>query len=613
MPINNMNSDDIVNASTSAFLDSSDIYDKKIVSKPVPKKEIGIDTENRVIDSIANVSVSSQLDTSSIEQFTRVSQSRDSIYSLIDSMCEDSIISAVLRTYAEDATEKNDSGKIIWAESSDPETASYINYLLDSLNIDKNVFKWATSLCKYGDLYIRLYRQSDYDEDILAKDLENKTGLQESVNVNAYKQNDHYTHYVEMMPNPAEVFELIKFGKSYAYIVAPCNSTYRSNYNRDTSSFNFRFVKKDVDVYGPTEFVHGCLEDMSSRVPEVVSIFMNDQDLDNNSGANTYTVRRGQSLFYNVFKSWRQVSLLQNSIILNRVTKSSVVRTIHVEVGDMAKEEVGPHLQQVKQLFEQKSALNSGESLDEYTNPGPIENNVYIPTRGGQGSLTVGQVGGDVNVGQLTDLEYFRDVMFGSLGIPKQYFGFTEDGAGFNGGQSLSIISSRYGKSVKRIQATLCRTVTDIINILLLDKGLSTYINKFTLKMVSPTTQEELDRRENITNKVRLVSDVMNTLVDVTDPLVKLKILKSMLSESLLNTEVAELLQQEIDKLEGEEYEEPKKKDQVDETEGSKDVTYSNDEMPGDINYEPEDDTSDQLPKPEDLGIDFTDSSSNNF
>ena len=53
--------------------------------------------------------------------------------------------------------------------------------------------------------------------------MEKKSATKEKFqrSINAYKANDHYVHYLEMMPNPAEVFELTKFGKSYAYIIAP--------------------------------------------------------------------------------------------------------------------------------------------------------------------------------------------------------------------------------------------------------------------------------------------------------------------------------------------------------------------------------------------------------
>ena len=99
----------------------------------------------------------------------------------------------------------------------------------------------------------------------------------------------------------------------------------------------------------------------------------------------------------------------------------------------------------------QKTSLNVGDSMEEYTNPGPVINNVYVPTRNGVGQLSTQEIGGDVNVTGLDDVDYFKHRLYGSLRIPGQYLGDTEDNTGFNGGTSLSLISSRYAKMIKRI------------------------------------------------------------------------------------------------------------------------------------------------------------------
>ena len=74
----------------------------------------------------------------------------------------------------------------------------------------------------------------------------------------------------------------------------------------------------------------------------------------------------------------------------------------------------------------------------------------------------------------------------------------------------------------------MIQVITDVINILLLDKGLESYVNKYELHMQPPTTQEELDRRDNMSNKVGIANDIMNLLGEVEDASAKLKILKSL-------------------------------------------------------------------------------------
>ncbi len=193
------------------------------------------------------------------------------------------------------------------------------------------------SLCKYGDCYLRLYRKSEFYDDLFddAKErnksnrimnesleqTEEKDTLTEDVNVKIYSKNDKYVHYLEMVPNPAEMYELTRFGKSYAYIQAPVSmasirtQTQWSPY----SSYQYQFRRKDINLYDATNFVHAILDDNSNRVPERVRIFrgtgdLNNPDSDLNSDLSgdtadadtqdslSYDVQRGQSLLANSFQ-----------------------------------------------------------------------------------------------------------------------------------------------------------------------------------------------------------------------------------------------------------------------------------------------------------------------
>jgi len=610
------------------FVTDDSIYGKGVKPIPKPEKNIGIDTSNELIDTTIEAAVKSSVDMSTLSSFTQIAQSRDQVYQMLDNMGDDSTIAAALSTYAEYVTEYNDSGVIVWADSSDPSILKNVDFILQTMRVDKNIYKWVYSLCKYGDVYLKLYRESEVKDGIFddkkikqLNESQTKNKIDEAIKLNVYSQNDHYTGYVEMCPNPAEMFELSKFGKTYGYIKADVASMSKEN-SLINSYYRYSFNKDDINVFGATDFVHAALEDDSSRVPEEVSITSN---TDSNKKY-TYTVKRGQSLLYNIFKIWRELTLLQNSILLNRLTKSSIVRIINVQVGDMAKEAVKPHLMNIKSLIEQKSALSVNNSLQEYTNPGPVENNIYLPVRGEQGAITVSQIGGDVDVKGLADLDYFNNLLFGALRIPKAYFGFTDDGAGFNGGQSLAIISSGFAKLVKRIQNTILQCLTDAVNLILLDRNLDNAVNRFELHMVSPTTQEEIDRRDNMASKVQIVSDIMNITSEIEDKAAKLKILKSLLSNTVVDTEVIQVIQDEIDKLEAE------KKESDEDISTDIDISDESDEdnpigltprssssannEPIDISSsqditidEPAENSSseDNLPSPSDLGIDFAD------
>lgn len=535
------------------IIQDDDLYNKKTVAVPAPERKKDIDVDNNFYENIIDGVINNVLDLQSFNSLENTAQSRNELYNIYDNMCQDGTISAVIETYSEDATERNDDGLIVWAESENAEVAKMVEYLLDTLNIDKNIFKWVYSLCKYGDLYLRLYRESEYNDELFSSSLKGqRQQLNEDVKIKAYSDQDKYVHYMEMVTNPAEMFEVTKFGKTVGYVKAPVRDTLQKKDIMSLNQFQYKFKKDDITIFPATEFVHASLEDNTSRTEEIISIFLDQANYDKEENAHVYKVRRGQSVLADVFKVWRELNLLENSVLLYRVTKSSRVRLVNVEVGDMPKENVAKTLMGIKRMIEQKAAIKEGSSMTEYNNAGPIENTVYVPTHGGVGNITTSEIGGDVDVKSLADLDYYTNKLYGQLRVPKQYFSQTDDSTGFNGGTSLSIISSRYAKMIKRIQNTIIQAITDAINLMLLDKGLESYVNEFTIHMLPPTTQEEIDRRDSLSSKVQIINDIMNMLGDIDDVTVRLKILKNMLTNVVTDPKVITELQEYIEKLESE-------------------------------------------------------------
>ena len=127
--------------STSVFNADASIYGKKITSVPKPEGNVGIHTAGTFYDNLIYEGENSQLDITKLQSFLQISQSRETMYQLLDTMAEDPTIAAVLETYAEDATETNDDGRIVWCTSNDINIAKYITYLLDTMNVDKNSYK----------------------------------------------------------------------------------------------------------------------------------------------------------------------------------------------------------------------------------------------------------------------------------------------------------------------------------------------------------------------------------------------------------------------------------------------------------------------------------------
>lgn len=591
-------------------------YENKTVAKPYPSKISDIDINRAFINNIIDAADSSSLDINRLNTFSNISRSRNELYNLLDMMAEDPVISSALDIYASDVCEPNNAGQIIWAESDDENVLGMVNFLLKSMNVNKYSYEWVYSLIKYGDLYLRLFRESDYMDS-----KQKKAQLNEDLIVKAYSKNDRYVNYLEMVKNPAVMFDLTKHGKTYGYLKT---SDLFLNTKTDTATAftnfinNYTFDKNDVELYEATEFVHGSLNDTIGRTSEEVTLTTSTED--GKVSDSTYEIKRGQSILSNIFKVWRELSMLENSVLLNRLTKSSILRVVNVELGDTEPSNAKSVVRRVKQLIEQKTAMQQNRSLSEYTNPGPMENVIYMPVHEGKGAITTSQIGGDVDVGDLDDLKYWKKKIYAGLSIPGQYLADTEDSTGFNGGSSLSLISSKYAKNVKRIQNTFIQIITDAINLQLLEKGVLNYIGRFTLRMQSPTTQEEKDRHDNENNAINNISQIMNMLDIIETPATKLEILKSLLASTVNNAKVLSLLQDEITSLTTknneesnetkasvEDYNEP-----IDDgSEALPPLDFEESKTPGDngelLTEENTSNTDEDLPSFSDLGISYTD------
>lgn len=189
------------------------------------------------------------------------------------------------------------------------------------MNVDKNIYKWAYNLIQYGDVYLRLYRESDYADELFSKEKidttysarnvlneDVKQKLEESIRINMHNSADPYSYYVEMVADPSSMYELTKYGKTYGYVETPNASMPGLDYVQtitaanNLSYNNYRMKSGDVNIYQADDFVHACLDDNYTRYPETVDLFLTDTDYKNGTNAHTYNVKRGKSMLFDSYK-----------------------------------------------------------------------------------------------------------------------------------------------------------------------------------------------------------------------------------------------------------------------------------------------------------------------
>ena len=81
------------------FNKENDKIGNKINPMPVPETNVGVDTDNEFFKDIAELGDSSSIDITAINSFSQLSQSRETLYQVLDTMAQDSTVSAILEIY----------------------------------------------------------------------------------------------------------------------------------------------------------------------------------------------------------------------------------------------------------------------------------------------------------------------------------------------------------------------------------------------------------------------------------------------------------------------------------------------------------------------------------
>ena len=527
-----------------------DLFEDALKIKIVPKEDdfsaikVTSNREDLTTKQIEDAGNGSLIDMDAINKFRTLSTDRQEKYSDYENLLSDATIAAAIEMYADDSTQYDyRTGKIIWAESEEPEIAKAANRLIDVLGINDNAWTHIYALCTYGDVYLRLYRKgdiSDYTEQALTQ-IDGQT----SVRVKPQDESRKMEEYVEYVDDPATMYDLQIKGKTAGFI-RMINSEVENSSSYYASIVNKTLDLQDVNMYDRTSFVHICLSGNIDRHPELITLTNSEKGT-----VDVYKVKSGKSILADAYEASQTVKLLEDSMMLSRVTKSALVRILQIEVGDMPKSEVEALLRRVKNMIEQKMALNKTNGVtSSYNSPGPIENVVYFPTKNGRGAITSNNLGGDVNIKDIVDIDYFNNKKLSALKIPKQYLNYDAP-EGLGNGTSLTKLSSRYAHTIMRIQNAYISGITTLLNLFFMDKGLK-YINKFKLKMVSPATIEDTERDEQVQNRLNQTSDILSLMDERINDQGKLKVVDWLLNNFLNLPDLSEILR-EYSLLAGEE------------------------------------------------------------
>lgn len=386
---------------------------------------------------------------------------RVQIYADYEAMDTDPIIASALDIISDECTLKNSQGDVIQIRSSD-ENIQKILYSLfyDILNIEFNLWFWIRNMCKYGDFFLKL-------------EVAEKYGVYNVIPFSAY----NIVRLEGTNPsNPSEV--IFKYDPTAALGATAGYSTSYQNTDLGITFYNY-------------EMAHLRLIGDVNYLPY------------------------GRSYLEPGRRLYKQYILMEDAMMIHRLTRAPQRRIFYVNVGAIPPNEVENYMQRMINKMKKTPLVDqkTGQYNLNYNVQNMLED-FFIPVRGNDSSTRIDNAP-PLEYNGIEDINYLLNKLFAALKIPKAFLGYEKD---LTGKATLAAEDIRFARTIERIQRIVLSELTKIALVHLYAHGYDDEsLTNFELSLTTPSIIYEQERIALMKEKMDLASQMMETSFLPTD------------------------------------------------------------------------------------------------
>ena len=350
-----------------------------------------IDRYNRVYSSNATSLYGQQLNVN--YQYLRAQ-----LYSDYDVMDTDAIIASALDIVSDECTLKNEMGEVLQIRSSDEDIQKILyNLFYDVLNIEFNLWSWVRQMCKYGDFFLKL-------------EIAEKFGVYNVIPYTAY--------HIER----------------------------QEGYNKESPT-SVRFK------YNPEGYVgggYGQFSLPSSYVDNAPGLFFDNYEMAHfRLLTDVNYLPYGRSYIEPARKLFKQYTLMEDAMLIHRISRAPEKRVFYINVGAIPPNEVENFMKKTIATMKKTPYIDhqTGEYNLKYNMQNMLED-FYIPVRGNDQTTKIETTKG-LEYNGIEDVVYLRDKLFAALKVPKAFMGYEKD---LTGKATLAAEDIRFARTIDRLQ-----------------------------------------------------------------------------------------------------------------------------------------------------------------
>jgi len=216
----------------------------------------------------------------------------------------------------------------------------------------------------------------------------------------------------------------------------------------------------------------------------------------------------GTSVLDPVRRIWRQLTLIEDAMMAYRIVRSPDRKVFYVDVGNIPPQDIEQFMQRFITSMKRNQVVDADTGhVDLRYNPMSVEEDYYVPVRGGVQGTKIESIQGGKNATDIDDVKYLRDKMFSGLKIPQSYLTYGEGGEEDKG--TLAQKDIRFARTIDRLQRCVLAEFEKIAMIHLYVLGFrGDDLLSFKLKLNNPSKISEMQELEHWKSKFDALSSL---------------------------------------------------------------------------------------------------------
>jgi len=178
------------------------------------------------------------------------------------------------------------------------------------------------------------------------------------------------------------------------------------------------------------------------------------------------------SHLHKALKVSNQLTLLEDALLIYRITRAPERRIFFIEVGNMTAPKAEEYIRKLMRQYRQEKVYDASTgTINEKGMFMAMTEDFWLPRRNGQSTTEVTTLQGGQNLSEVEDLNYFANKIWRALKVPYTRRADKENqGVQFNTGRELTIEEFKFFKFILKLRKQFSRLFDDLLETQLISK-----------------------------------------------------------------------------------------------------------------------------------------------